>query len=132
MQRILRKRILRDLKKNFPRYLALGLMIVFGIYIIISLIGSADTIIVRTLASDEEHQLEDGRFRTFVPLKYGSRMRPVLLRIMSVRPAALRESQYAEVLRSCQTMALQTGFPVAASHTMVVSRWLVMPIAAMS
>ena len=69
MQRILRKRILRDLKKNFPRYLALGLMIVFGIYIIISLIGSADTIIVRTLASDEEHQLEDGRFRTFVPLK---------------------------------------------------------------
>ena len=69
MQRILRKRILRDLKKNFPRYLALSLMIVFGIYIIISLIGSADTVIVRTRASDEEHQLEDGRFRTFVPLK---------------------------------------------------------------
>lgn len=69
MQRILRKRILRDLKKNFSRYLALSLMIVFGIYIIISLIGSADTVIVRTRASDEEHQLEDGRFRTFVPLK---------------------------------------------------------------
>ena len=69
MQRVLRKRILRDLKKNFPRYLALGLMILFGIYIVISLIGSADTIIVRSLASDEEHGLEDGRFRTFVPLK---------------------------------------------------------------
>ena len=36
------------------------------------------------------------------------------------------------VRRHCQTMALQTGFPVAASQTRVVSRWLVMPIAAIS
>ncbi len=69
MQRILRKRILRDLVRNFPRYLALGLMIIFGIYIIISLIGSADTVIVRTQASDADHHVEDGRFSTFVPLK---------------------------------------------------------------
>ncbi len=36
------------------------------------------------------------------------------------------------VRRSCQTMARCTAVPVARSHTTVVSRWLVMPIAAMS
>ena len=36
------------------------------------------------------------------------------------------------VRRSCQTMARCTACPVARSHTTVVSRWLVMPIAAMS
>ena len=37
-----------------------------------------------------------------------------------------------EVRRSCQTMALCTGLPVARSHTTVVSRWLVMPMPASS
>ena len=58
-------------------------------------------------------------------------MRPVLLLIRSVRPSLLRPSQNSEVLRSCHTMALYTGSPVSASHTIVVSRWFVMPIAAM-
>ena len=35
-------------------------------------------------------------------------------------------------MRLCQTMAFATGFPVARSQTIVVSRWLVTPIAAMS
>jgi hypothetical protein len=34
--------------------------------------------------------------------------------------------------RSCQTIALAIGRPVARSHTSVVSRWLVIPIAAIS
>ncbi|CAM5624327.1 hypothetical protein SAURM35S_07317 [Streptomyces aurantiogriseus] len=33
---------------------------------------------------------------------------------------------------SCQTMALWTGSPVFLSHSSVVSRWLVMPMALMS
>ena len=33
------------------------------------------------------------------------------------------------VRRHCQTTALNTGRPVARSQTMVVSRWLVMPMA---
>ncbi len=33
---------------------------------------------------------------------------------------------------SCQTIAFITGSPVLRSHTTVVSRWLVMPSAAMS
>ncbi len=53
------------------------------------------------------------------------------------RPAARARrasarSQIAAVRRSCQTMALWIGLPVARSQTIVVSRWLVMPMAAMS
>jgi hypothetical protein len=33
---------------------------------------------------------------------------------------------------SCQTIAFITGSPVLRSHTTAVSRWLVMPSAAMS
>jgi hypothetical protein len=36
------------------------------------------------------------------------------------------------VRRHCQTMALWIGFPVRRSHSTVVSRWFVMPMAAMS
>ena len=35
MQMILKKRILRDFKENLPRYLALGLMVILGMYIVI-------------------------------------------------------------------------------------------------
>ena len=56
---------------------------------------------------------------------------PVFSRIFSSRPRSLRLLQYPEVRRSCHTMALQMGRPVAASHTMVVSRWLAMPSATM-
>ncbi len=35
-------------------------------------------------------------------------------------------------MRLCQTMAFWTGLPVDFSHTTVVSRWFVMPMAAMS
>ncbi len=38
MQMILKKRILRDFKENLPRYLALGLMVILGMYIVISLV----------------------------------------------------------------------------------------------
>lgn len=38
MQKILRKRVLRDLKENFFRYLALGLLIILCMYMIGSLV----------------------------------------------------------------------------------------------
>ena len=68
--------------------------------------------------------------RTFVAEKYASITSPVFLRMVSLQPFSFRESQYSAVRLHCQTMALYTGLPVALSHTMVVSRWLVMPIAA--
>ena len=47
-------------------------------------------------------------------------------------PGGLRARRTAAaVRRSCQTMALPTGRPSARSHSKVVSRWLVMPMAAM-
>lgn len=68
MQKVLRKRVLRDLKENFLRYLALGLLIVLGMYVVVSLIGAADTIIIGTQRSAEQHVCEDGEFGVFVPL----------------------------------------------------------------
>lgn len=68
MQRILRRRILRDLKSNFFRYLALGLMIILGMYMIVSMVGAADTVIQGVNLRAEENKLEDGEFRVFVPL----------------------------------------------------------------
>lgn len=68
MQKILRKRIFRDLRENFLRYLALGFLIILGMYIIISLVAAADTIISGTQSAAAEHLLEDGQFGVFVPL----------------------------------------------------------------
>ncbi len=68
MQKILRKRIFRDLKENLFRYLALGFLIILGMYIVVSLVGAADTIIIGVAEHAEENRLEDGEFQVFVPL----------------------------------------------------------------
>ena len=68
MQKILRKRVLRDLKDNLLRYLALGFLIILGMYIIVSLVGAADTIIIGGEQHAEANCLEDGEFQVFVPL----------------------------------------------------------------
>ena len=68
MQKILRKRVLRDLKENLFRYLALGLLIILGMYIIVSLVGAADTIIIGSKQHATANCLEDGEFQVFVPL----------------------------------------------------------------
>src|SRR4051812_31129351 len=58
--------------------------------------------------------------------------RPVRSQMSGSCPSARSRSQAPAVRRSCQTIALQIGWPVLRSQTTVVSRWLVMPIAAMS
>ncbi|MCM1157315.1 MAG: FtsX-like permease family protein [Bacteroidales bacterium] len=68
MQKVLRKRIFRDLKENAFRYLALGLLVILGMYMIISLVGAADTIITGTADAAKANKLEDGQFSLFVPL----------------------------------------------------------------
>ena len=57
---------------------------------------------------------------------------PVFARTAGSAPVALSFSQTAEVRRSCQTMAFAMGRPVLRSQSSVVSRWFVMPMAAMS
>lgn len=68
MQKILRKRILRDLKENLSRYLALGLLIILGMFIVISLVAAADTIMTGTERAAKEQFVEDGQFSVFAPL----------------------------------------------------------------
>lgn len=65
MNRVLNKRILRDLKSNFLRYLALFLVIVMGMYIIVAMIASAEAIIQGTDENTEKNHLEDGQFAVF-------------------------------------------------------------------
>lgn len=68
MQRILSRRVFRDLKANFFRYLALFLLIVLGMYMVVAIIASADIVITGVEQSYMEHHGEDGQFGTFVPL----------------------------------------------------------------
>jgi hypothetical protein len=64
--------------------------------------------------------------------KYGSILRPVRSLTSESSPASESLAQAAAVRRSCQTMARWIACPVLRSQTSVVSRWLVMPIAAIS
>lgn len=68
MNKVFRKRIFRDLRENFSRWLALFLMIVMGMYIVTSVVGAADTIITQSNRAAVENQVEDGEFTTFLPL----------------------------------------------------------------
>lgn len=68
MNRVLRKRLLRELKSNLLRYLALVMLIVMGMYIVVSVVGAADTIITGTADRAEKNRVEDGQFGVFIPL----------------------------------------------------------------
>lgn len=68
MNTILGKRILRDLKHNLLRHLALLLFIVMGMYVVVSIVGAAETIITQSTDKAEKNQVEDGQFEMFLPL----------------------------------------------------------------
>lgn len=69
MQKVLRKRIWRDFKSNLPRYLALSLLIILAMYLVVSLVGAAGTIIRGSENADSRQCVEDGDFSLFVPMK---------------------------------------------------------------
>ena len=68
MQTILRKRVLRDLKENLFRYLALGILILVSMYLIVSMLGAAETIIQGGEYFEKQQNVEVGQFTVFVPL----------------------------------------------------------------
>ena len=68
MQRVLRKRVFRNLKKHFVRYFMLGLMVAMGIFLVVSIVGSGETLTQGTIRLSEITNLEDGEFELFVPL----------------------------------------------------------------
>ena len=68
MDKILRKRLLRDLRANLGRYLALLLLIVMGIYLVVSIVGASEMIIQGTENRKSVNMVEDGQFTVFLPL----------------------------------------------------------------
>ena len=68
MNKILRKRLLRDLRANFGRYLALFLLFVLGLYLVVSIVGSSEMIIQGTENKKSVNMVEDGQFTVFLPL----------------------------------------------------------------
>ena len=68
MQKILRRRNLRQLKTGAPRYAALFLLVVMSVYMLVSLLGAAQIVIDGVAEHAEANRIEDGQFQTFVPL----------------------------------------------------------------
>lgn len=68
MQKVLRKRLLRDLRSNFMRYFALTALIVLCMYIIISMIAAAETVLTGTERKKALNMVQDGSFSVFLPL----------------------------------------------------------------
>ena len=64
----LNKRIIREFRSHFGRYLALLFMIVLGMYLVVSVAGMAETTIAGTDKYNDECKLQDGQFTVFVPL----------------------------------------------------------------
>lgn len=71
MKRVLSRRIFRDIKENFRRWLALFLMIVLGMYIVVAVVGGAEAIITGSREAGERSRVESGEFSVFVPLTDG-------------------------------------------------------------
>lgn len=68
MKKVFGKRIPRELRENFRRWFALFLMIALGMYIVTSIVGAAENIIVGSREHSEKNLVEDGEFTTFIPL----------------------------------------------------------------
>lgn len=68
MNQVFKKRILRELLKNFPRWLALLILIAMGMYIVTSVVGAAETIMTKSRRAAYRNQVEDGEFTTLLPL----------------------------------------------------------------
>ncbi len=68
MQRILSKRVLRDIRENLLRYLALFFLVALVMYMVVAIVGASETIMQGTEESAAVHHREDGQFGVFVPL----------------------------------------------------------------
>lgn len=64
----LNKRYLRELRAHWGRYVALMIMIILGMYLVVSIAGMAETTIRGSYEYNRECNLQDGQFTTFIPL----------------------------------------------------------------
>ena len=67
MKRVLFKRYIRDIKKNFFRYLALFLLIAVCMFLVVAIVDSAYSIIEGTKELQERTHLEDCQATLFNP-----------------------------------------------------------------
>lgn len=65
---VLNKRIPRSIKARFFRWLALFLLVFLGMFMVVSLVTSAEVVTTDIEKFAEEKNLEDGEFSVFVPL----------------------------------------------------------------
>lgn len=129
MQKILRKRILRDFKTNIARYLALGFLIILSMYLVISMLGAAETIIRGSLKADADAHAEDGEFSLFVPMKESEeealRARGITLEKMFFLDYTVEESKTLRLFENREEInqiTLKEGSPAAAEDEVVLER----------
>lgn len=129
MQKILRKRIVRDFKANLPRYLALALLIVLSMYLVVSMIGAAETIIRGSEEADEAQQVEDGEFSLFVPMKESEfaelTEKGITLEKMFFMDYSYKDSKTLRVFANREqinTVALKEGTLPVAEDEIVIER----------
>ena len=67
MKRVLFKRYIRDIKKNFFRYAALLFLIVVCMFLVVAIVDSAYSLIEGTKVLQEEAKLEDCQVTLFNP-----------------------------------------------------------------
>lgn len=65
---VLNKRILRNIKANFFRWFSLFMLVLLGMFMVVSLVTSAEIVTTNIEAFAEKQNLEDGEFTLFVPL----------------------------------------------------------------
>lgn len=129
MQKVLRKRILRDFKTNIARYLALGFLIILSMYLVISMLGAAETIIRGSLKADADAHAEDGEFSLFVPMKESEeealRARGITLEKMFFLDYTVEESKTLRLFENREEInqiTLKEGSPAAAEDEAVLER----------
>lgn len=129
MQKVLRKRILRDFKTNIARYLALGFLIILSMYLVISMLGAAETIIRGSLKADADAHAEDGEFSLFVPMKESEeealRAQGITLEKMFFLDYTVEESKTLRLFANREEInqiTLKEGSPAAAEDEVVLER----------
>ena len=131
MQGLLRKKMWRELRAAWPRYLALGLTICLAMYLVVSLIGAADTVIVGTRRHARQNAIEDGQFTTFVPLTEaeleGLRAAGATVEPMFYRDIALADADVLRVFRVREQIDLaeleRGALPASAGEILLEKRY---------
>lgn len=129
MQKVLRKRILRDFKENLPRYLALAFLLILSMYMVVSVIGAADTVMRGTTTEAEKQNVEDGQFSLFVPMKESEwdelTDKGITLEKMFFLDYVVDGDKTLRVFRNrtdIDTIAIHEGKPAQADDELVIER----------